>query len=1055
MFARFASEWRARWDKHLHTPETQWDPLIEFFRLAQPAGPEQPYTRITRERWYRSLRRKKARAAPGPDGWSRKDLLQLPDDLTDAILQMLHQIEEGTMDWPQQWLVGIIHSLEKHDQPATVSGYRPITIFSLIYRNWASIRSKELLHHLSQQVSSYSFGNFPHRCTTHMWMCLQQEIETNHSNGLVTNGAVLDIVKCFNCMPRIPLFAVLHHMGAAAPMLRAWSSALMRMERRFAIRGSVGPPVKSTTGFAEGCSLSVCAMVAANQLIASWMTQKISKVRLISFVDNLELFSQEPTTLMKGVQALEDVLNLLDLQVDKSKTYLWSTTGKFRKVFLNHGFQVKTAARDIGAHVQYSRVATNFTITKKIEAFSDRWKSLALSPATYTQKLRALKAVSWPNMLHGIASAHLGDPWYEDMRTAALRALHEHKPGASPPLHLSLVEHPSADPGYYAIWMTLRQCRQYMTPEMCGPQFSRLSADAKRKRPEVGPCSVILHRLKQLYWQWDVGGFFRDEWNSPIDLWDCPIQELAYRTADAWRYKIACEVSSRHTMIGLSQCNAAFTCETLPVHTRDRAILRSALNGTFFTADHLKHRDTPGDTRCRFCLQEDSLRHRYWECPALDACREKMSRETRADIQCMPIATQLHGWFPAPSSLQPFRHMLDDLPSYDQCSISQGIDHGKHTGPVHYFTDGSCLRPADKFARICGWGVVRACPDDMWSFEPIAAGCLPGRHQTVVRAELLAATSAIHTALMEGHFFCLWTDNARVAHLLQAMVEDPERQWRNTAPNHDSINVLASVFREAVSLCKGIFKVASHQQTMPSTPTAERWCFSGNEAADAVATHAFHSQPALMQQWEQLCCDLDHQRSLRNSMHNMMISIGVECLTKTQALSAQKPAISRNKQRHLPMTPWALPEELPAEAMPYILSETQAMLHWIRTLQTGEHPVQRWSWWQIFLDAWLTLPNFGPWYHVTAKQWRSGVTQPSETFQRKARWFSKYLTKLYKACNVSLPLLHALPNGTAIAFWTATLPVTVAASRTAELDEWFGKFFPCASKTADLRKIVL
>ena len=262
-------------------------------------------------------------------------------------------------------------------------------------------------------------------------MCLQQELESNFANGQATNGAVLDIVKCFNHLPRTPLFGVLSHLGAAAPILRAWSRALQLMERRFSVRGSVGQPVRSTTGFAEGCSLSVCAMVAANQLIYVWMTHQSPNVRLISFVDNLELFSKDPHDLMHSVRALEDVLSQLDLQVDRGKTYLWSTQGSFRKLFLQRGYHVKTAARDVGAHIQYNRVATNFTVTQKIVSFQDRWKTLALSPAPYPQKLRAAKAVAWPNMLHGIASVHLGDPWYEEMRTAAVRALNEHRPGCS------------------------------------------------------------------------------------------------------------------------------------------------------------------------------------------------------------------------------------------------------------------------------------------------------------------------------------------------------------------------------------------------------------------------------------------------------------------------------------------------------------------------------------------------------------------------------------------------------------------------------------------------
>ena len=615
------------------------------------------------------------------------------------------------------------------------------------------------------------------------------------------------------------------------------------MERRFAIRGSVSGAVRSTTGFAEGCSLSVCAMVAANHLICTWMTHKAPLARLISFVDNLELYASDPHVLMQSVVALENILELLDLQVDKKKTYLWSTEGSFRKNFLQHGFQVKTAARDVGAHLQYNRVATNFTITQKIDAFKPRWKNLALSPAQYEQKLRAIKVVAWPNTMHGIASAHVGDPWYEDLRTGALRALLEHKPGVSPPIHLSRFEHPSADPGFYALWTTIRNCRQYMEPEFCEPQFSRLAAQVNRKKPEVGPCSVVLHRLSKVYWTWDSAGFFRDPWGNAIHLWESPIQLLARRLVEAWRYRIACEASSRHTFTGLADCDAGFTTENLPSLPRDRAILRAALNGTFFTADHLKHRDVPGDTRCKLCLAQDSLHHRNWECPKLHECRKDLTPQQQHDIQQMTPATFLQGWFPTPPQLVEFRSRLDALPDFHAGILEQCLTPSPNTGIVHYFTDGSCLKPQDKFARLCGWGTVRTSPDDCWTFQPVASGCLRGSHQTVVRAEIVAATAACFTALHHGHKFCVWTDNARVVKLMRAMWNDPDKTWNNKVANHDVINALASEFRQVSHLCLGVFKVASHQKVSDATLPVERWCFAGNEAADQLAAQAKLSQP--------------------------------------------------------------------------------------------------------------------------------------------------------------------------------------------------------------------
>eukprot|EP00435_Cladocopium_sp_Y103_P002771 s4965_g1.t1 len=839
-------------------------------------------------------------------------------------------------------------------------------------------------------------------------------------------------------------------MGACPQVLLAWSKALCSMERRFSIRGSVSHPLRSTTGMAEGCSLSVVGMVACNQLIDTYVQCKAPQVRMFSYVDNMELAGQCPFNLMKAAQHLKDILELLDLAIDDKKTYLWSTEGHFRKVFIQNGYNVKTAARDVGAHMQYSRQTTNYTITQKIESFKDRWKSLALSPAAYEQKLRAVKAVAWPSTLHGVASVHIGDSWFEDLRTGSMRALKEHKPGCSPPIHLSMCEHPSADPAFHALWTTITQCRNYMNYDACCPQFSRL-ATQQRKRPEVGPCSVVMHRLAQIHWKWDEAGFFRDAWGSPIDLWNQPIQELAQRAAEAWRYHVACQASSRYTFEGMSSCCAAFTLESMPKQPRDRAVLRCAMNGTFFTADHLKHRDTPGDTRCKMCMQPDSLLHRNWECEALAPCRQHMTAKQITTLRQMPAATSLQGWFPTPPALGEFRALLEALPPVLDGQVSQQIPMPCPSEPLHYFTDGSCLRPHDRLARLCAWGVAMANPHDLWHFEPIASGCLPGRHQTVVRAELAAATVAVVDARMKNHPFCLWSDNQRVVSLLRQMFDQPDRQWSPKTANHDAINALANEFREASHLCKGIFKVASHQETQTVMLAAERWSFCGNETADSLAAQAYQSQPALMTTWAKLCAQLDDMRNLRDAMHRMLLEIGFMCMAKTPNTSIATPTV-KIPITSLPMTSCTLPLQLPPEAHLYVLPETPAILRWIQALHDHTQPVQRWSWWQLYLDAWLHIPHAGPWYHNGQKQWKPGKIQPPEPFLRRTKWFSRYLHKLSRVCQVELPLQLAMPNGTSIAFWTATLPVQVAPERTAALDEWFGRFLPCAGKTSDLRK---
>lgn len=286
----------------------------------------------------------------------------------------------------------------------------------------------------------------------------------------------------------------------------------------------------------------------------------------------------------------------------------------------------------------------------------------------------------------------------------------------------------------------------------------------------------------------------------------------------------------------------------------------------------------------------------------------------------MDPATYLQGWFPVPATLSQFRQKLQQLPDFTACGLQNTQRITNISAIVHYFTDGSCMRPQDKFTRVCGWGVVRASPTDMWDFQPVASGCLPGRHQTIIRAEIVAAASAAYEAAKKGHHFCIWSDNKRVVSLLIAM--HPDKVWSNKTSNHDVINMLASTIRDARDLFQGVYKVTSHQQVTAKNDPVERWCFQGNESADRLAAHAFQSQPDLMCCWFQLCHEIDARRDLRNAMHKLLLSIGLECLVKIQK-QPQHPTAAKQRCDPIDMSQWMLPAVLPPEAKPYMLKECQ------------------------------------------------------------------------------------------------------------------------------------
>ncbi|CAE7678191.1 hgiCIIM [Symbiodinium sp. CCMP2456] len=92
LFSEFKSLWAPRWQLHSTTTSYDWDRFLRFASAVLPCHrlvlPE-----ITVEVWTRAVRRFKTRAARGPDGWARLDLLNMPPQRTQELLHFLAAVE--------------------------------------------------------------------------------------------------------------------------------------------------------------------------------------------------------------------------------------------------------------------------------------------------------------------------------------------------------------------------------------------------------------------------------------------------------------------------------------------------------------------------------------------------------------------------------------------------------------------------------------------------------------------------------------------------------------------------------------------------------------------------------------------------------------------------------------------------------------------------------------------------------------------------------------------------------------------------------------------------
>ena len=880
VFDAFHNLWSPRWNKHCDTGEDRWRPFAEFVLHEIPKPSTQLcLPEITVQEWKRVVRSKKASSATGPDGISKADLVHMPDDLTNQLVRLFNSIEQG-LPWPKCLLTGLISAIEKTEHAQGPSDYRPISVLSMAYRVWGTIRSRQILTFLSEHAPPGLLGNKKGASTSDVWWKIACEVEESLYFDSPLSGAVTDVVKCFNALPRVPVMLLAHHIGIPPNFLHTWLGAVSGIERRFTVNGATSPAIRSCTGFPEGCPLSVVACFLINIAFHKFLTLSLPGISVWSYVDNWETTSDNVHDTDEALGAMLEFTQLIDVELDGAKSFVWSTHATERAFFKLQGHQVLNCARDLGGHLNYNRQNTLHTIRARLVEIRELWVWLAKSCAPLPQKLKALECVAWPRCLHSIPTLHIAEAHFCRLRSAAVRSMHAYKHGVNPMLHLSLVCPTKYDPEFFALWATLKMFRKHCNPDVAFPLLTAIVNCGQRQFLQ-GPCGALLSCFATVAWTWEENHTILDHEGLQLHLLHTPIQVLKTRLMWAWQLAVGSKLCTRDEFMGMQYVDRELTMQKIDKHSsEDQGLLRIVFNGTFFTRDKLHHNGYHPNKDCPFCGGCDGVYHRHWECPHFRDLHPTITPKMQSFLDSLPDCLIFHGWCPRPFGATTFSKLLDELPD-----LTGHFATSPGTAPVlHLFTDGTCEEPQSPTIRLAAWGVAVA-DMDTGSFSPVSQGPVCGQHQTILRAEILGAISAFRYAIFYNRNFMVWTDNQRVFEAIQQFSRGgavPDLM----STDHDLWGRLHFQVTLAVSrgLFDGIVKVRSHED--PDVyPLVERWAIEGNDFADSLAQTALRSLPGpLIDTWQRMKESRLEISRARDILHKLFIDVGQRALRSEQFL---------------------------------------------------------------------------------------------------------------------------------------------------------------------------
>ena len=940
--------------------------------------------------------------------------------------------------------------MEKCPEATAPQQFRPITVLTLPYRVWASIRAKQCLQWLAQFAPEGMHGNVPGKSTVGVWWSLSLEIEAATQSSQQISGFLTDLTKAFNNLPRAAVYACALHFGLPLAFVRTWHSALSNIQRHFVVNGSVSGPVWSSNGYPEGDPLSVVAMVLLNLAMHSSLSQKCPLTRVLTFVDNWEGVSSDVTGTYHTFLAMKEFADSVEVPLDQKKTVFWANNASDRRWLRDHAQPVVLHGADLGGHLNYSRRFTNYTSRARIDKNAAFWGALTRSAAPVEQKLKAIATVAWPRCLHGISGVSLAGEHFGRLRAQAMACLKWNKKGASSTLQFGL-GCTKIDPGFVALLDTALTFRLHCVPDVAFPVLSGL-AHCPPRHFDPGPCGVFLSRLHDIQWSWDDHGFIIDHDGLSVHLLDSPIQYLKLRLRQAWERQVGFVMSERKDFEGLGWVDVETSQVPMPQTGEDRGIIRSIQNGTFYTRDKQIHAGKVPSKDCPFCAAPDSLQHRIWECSHFADLRDNLPYEVKAFLANQPECTRLHAWMVQTQADGHWRSMLHGLPLPTSVALQEPpIDE-----ILHVFTDGGCLWPAKPRLRIASWAVVVASLTD-GAFLPVDAGLVPGPLQTSLRGEIHAAVRAFQYAIRFRRKFTLWTDNQLVCTRIRQYISGQRTRPTLKNADHDLWERLYMLVLQGRDLLFDVMKVVSHMDAEAVSDPVDKWVIAGNHQADRLASEVLQSLPhSLATALHEAQTQPQRRVQVSICFQRYLVAMGQRAiLAKDLIQQADVPRWDELRQsQQEPQIPFSLspvPDELRAVQAHNLGPCFEPIARWVHRLSSG--PDLRGMWvcnYQLLVHFQLTTGRIGVWYSRPKKEWLLADDLAREQgfdFCRFAAWLLAALKVFARACDLPMTIQPNMPWGTCFRSWQRCIYLQASTGDFAQVDSLLNARGAVALKT--------
>ncbi|CAE7630128.1 unnamed protein product [Symbiodinium sp. CCMP2592] len=733
-----------------------WPQYLHLVRMLQSPCPALDVDLLDVEAWLHVARKLSPKKAAGPCGWHNHDLKLLPQEAVADLAQIMHgYLATG---FPADIMRARVAVLSKVANPDSAAQARPITVLSCLFRFWARVLCTQVLATWSHRLPASIVGCLRGRSALDLSYSIQALVEDSLINSTDLSGFCLDLRKAFNFLPRAPLSDLLQRLGVPPAIAECWRKSLSRVSRCFQVRGSLGPPLGSSTGAPEGDPTSVLGMIAVCWMFVSLLQGLVEPK---AYVDNLSWSSDAPDNHAPAILVLQDFVSSLRLEIDWKKTYQWATSPTSRRWWqqvgsallpAGHGLQLVSHVKELGSYHQFCRRGSATAFNDRIEEAHARLTKLGTDPQCLATRSLVVQNGVWPFLFFGTEALLPSATAIGRLRGSAARALVG--PHHTLSAHAALCLLPTVqDPEVYLLCHHIGQLKRAsrLSPTTARLIWHHLLHSPTSARTVCGPAGALQVLLHRMGWTCAPDGNFKGPLHCHFHIHNNTMQQIRCSIEQAWADNMQDQILHRN---GLHQAPAPHVSLTHKVFQKFRSweqhFLARHFCGAFMSGAEKQTWSRLEVDNCPLCGELDTKAHRLFSCSALQS-----KRLPHAD-PLEQVRTQKAHWVHMPYASWPFEASVLQLllaqlrlpPPAPPCTKAS----------VTLLTDASALHSTCPTARITAWSVVvgqcpAAAPDLsqedvqperlLTDFAVLAQGCTPGQ-QTVPRAELAAIVWVCH-----------------------------------------------------------------------------------------------------------------------------------------------------------------------------------------------------------------------------------------------------------------------------------------------------------------------